>query len=119
MHYVLLYSETPQEIGKRSDPAEADAYWGGWNAYMGAMAGAGVMVAGNGLQPPETGTILRVVDGTRQVQDGPYADTKEMIGGYVVLDVPDLDAALEWAARAPCVAAGSVEVRPVLPPPAR
>jgi hypothetical protein len=122
MDYVLFYKETPAEIGKRHDPAAADAYWGGWNAYMGAMAHAGVMKGGNGLQPPETGTTLRIVDGVRQfadgtVQDGPFADTKEVLGGYVVIDVPDLDAALEWASRAPCAAAGSVEVRPVLPAP--
>jgi hypothetical protein len=117
MHYVLFYSEKPEEMGKRHDPTQAEAYWGGWNAYMGAMAGAGVMVSGNGLQPPETGTTLRIEGGTRHVQDGPYADTKEMLGGYVVIDVPDLDAALEWAARAPCASAGSVEVRPVLPAP--
>lgn len=117
MHYVLLYNESPEEIAKRNDPAQADAYWGGWSAYMGAIGQAGVMVSGNGLQPPETGTTLRIKDGVRDVHDGPFADTKEALGGYVVIDVPDLDKALEWAARAPCVAAGSVEIRPVLPPP--
>lgn len=117
MHYVLLYNETPDELGKRDQPDEAATYWGGWNAYMGAMVGAGMMIGGNGLQPPGTGTTLRIVDGTRHVEDGPYADTKEALGGYVVIDVPDLDAALEWAARAPCASAGSVEVRPILPPP--
>ena len=78
------------------------------------------MVGGNGLQPPETGTTLRIEGGTRHVQDGPYADTKEMLGGYVVVDAPDLDAALKWAARAPCASdgAGSVEVRPVMQQPA-
>lgn len=119
MDYVLLYKETPAEIGKRTDPTAAEAYWGGWSAYMGAMVQAGVMKSGNALQPAETGTVLRVENGARHfadatVQDGPFADTKEMLGGYVVIDVPDLDAALEWAARAPCAAAGSVEVRPVL-----
>ena len=120
MRYVLLYNETAEEIGKSQNPAQADAYWGAWNAYIGAMSEAGVMVGGNGLQPPETGTTLRIENGTRHVQDGPYPDTKEMLGGYVVVDVPDLDAALEWAARAPCASegAGSVEVRPVLTPPA-
>jgi len=75
------------------------------------------MVSGNVLQPPETGTVLRVEQGTRHVADGPFADTKEALGGYVVIEVPDLDAALEWAARAPCAVAGSVDIRPVLPPP--
>ena len=118
MHYMLQFYETPEERGKRNDPAQAEAYWGGWNAYIGALAQSGAMVSGNGLQPPELTTTLRVENGTRHVVDGPFADTKEMLGGYVILDAADLDAALEWAARAPCVTAGSVEIRPVLPPPA-
>ena len=122
MDYVLLFNETPAELAKGKDPAQMDAYWGGWNAYIGAMAQVGVMKSGNGLQPPETGTTLRIADGVREisdgtVQDGPFADTKESLGGYVVIDVPDLDAALEWAARAPCASAGSVQIRLPLAPP--
>lgn len=115
MQYSLLYFETDAEQGRR-DTAEAPAYWGAWTAYMGAMAGAGVMVGGNGLMPPATATTLRLVGGARHVEDGPFADTKEKLGGYVVIEVADLDAALDWAARAPCAGAGSVEVRPVMPP---
>lgn len=118
MHYMLLFNETADERAKRNDPAHAGAYWGGWSAYMGAIAQGGAMVSGNGLQPPEVSTTLRVVDGRRHVVDGPFADTKEMLGGYVIVDVENLDGALEWASRAPCVSAGSVEIRPVLPPPA-
>ena len=118
MHYVLLFNETPGEMGKRNDPQAAEPYWGSWAAYMAAIAQSGAMVSGNALQPPEVSTTLRVDNGIRHVVDGPFADTKEMLGGYVVLDVADLDAALEWAARAPCATAGSVEIRPVLPSPA-
>lgn len=118
MHYMLLFKETADEMSKRADPAAADAYWGGWNAYMGALAQSGAMVSGNGLQPPEVSTTIRVENGRRHVVDGPFADTKEILGGYVILDAPNLDAALEWASRAPCASAGSVEIRPVLPPPA-
>ncbi|HZF44437.1 MAG TPA: YciI family protein [Sphingomonadaceae bacterium] len=118
MHYMLLFNETPAELAKRTNPSEADAYWGGWTAYMGAIAQSGVMVSGNALQPPETSTTIRVDNGKRHIVDGPFADTKEILGGYVILDAADLDAALEWAARAPCATAGSVEIRPVLPPPA-
>jgi hypothetical protein len=118
MHYMLLFNEKAEELGKRNDPAKAEAYWGGWTAYMQAIAQSGAMVSGNGLQPPDVSTTIRVENGNRHVVDGPYADTKEILGGYVILDVADLDAALEWAARAPCVSAGSVEIRPVLPPPA-
>lgn len=117
MQYMLIYRETESEIAKRNNPAEAPAYWGAWNAYIGAMGQAGVMVSGNGLQPPEMGTTVRLRDGKRLVQDGPFADTKEHLGGYVIIDVPALDVALEWAARAPCATVGSTEVRPVLPPP--
>ncbi|HZG07582.1 MAG TPA: YciI family protein [Allosphingosinicella sp.] len=117
MHYMLQFYEDPEERGKHQDPSQVEAYFGGWNAYIGALAQSGAMVSGNGLLPPESATTLRVQNGTRHVVDGPFADSKEMLGGYVILDVPDLDAALEWAARAPCVTAGSVEIRPVLPPP--
>lgn len=118
MHYMLLFNENEAERAKRDDPEAAGAYWGGWTAYMGAIAQSGAMVSGNGLQPPSASTTLRVENGKRHVVDGPFADTKEVLGGYVILDVPGLDAALEWAARAPCATAGAVEIRPVLEPPA-
>lgn len=117
MQYMLIYKETAEDFAQREDPAKAAAYWGAWSAYIGSIAQAGVMVSGNGLQPPHASTIVRIRDGKRQVQDGPYADTKEHLGGYVVIEVPSLDLALEWAARSPCVASGSTEIRPVLPPP--
>jgi hypothetical protein len=116
MNYMLMLNETAAEFARRADPGETEAYWGGWNAFIGAMAAAGVIVKGDGLQGPTLATTVRIVDGRRHVQDGPFADTKEQLGGYFVIDVPDLDAALDWAARAPCALTGSVEVRPVLPP---
>jgi hypothetical protein len=116
MQYALLYNETPAEM-TRGETAEAPAYWGAWNAYMGAMAAAGIMRGGNALMPPATATTLRIAEGKWQVEDGPFADTKEQLGGFVIIEVADLDAALEWAARAPCASAGSVEVRPVMAAP--
>lgn len=116
MQYMLLLNEPASEFARRHDPAEAGAYWGGWNAFIAAMAQAGVIVKGDGLQGPHTATTVRIRDGRRIVQDGPYADAKEQLGGYFVIEVPDLDTALEWAARAPSAASASVEVRPVLPP---
>jgi hypothetical protein len=113
---MLMLNEPAADFARRTDPAETAAYWGGWNAFIGAMAQAGVIVKGDGLQGPMLATTLRLVDGKRHVQDGPFADTKEQLGGYFVIDVPDLDAALDWAAQAPCARTGSVEVRPVLPP---
>lgn len=116
MQYMLVFYETEEDFAKRSRPAEAGAYWGGWNAFIGAMAAAGVIVSGNGLLGPDQAAMVRVRDGKRIVQDGPFADAKEMLGGYLIIDVPDLDAALAWAARAPSAASASVEVRPVMPP---
>jgi hypothetical protein len=117
MDYMLLFFENGAEQARRDDPAEAPAYWGAWQAYVGALHASGHVKNGHGLQPPRTATMVRVEGGRRQVQDGPFADTREHLGGYFVIDVPSLDTALEWAARAPCAAAGRVEVRPVLPPP--
>jgi hypothetical protein len=115
MQICLLYAETAAEIARRDAPAEAPAYWGAWTAYMGAMREAGVLLGGNALRQHETGARLRLDGGRRSVQDGPFPDAKEQLGGYVVIEVPDMETALEWAARAPCAGAGHVEVRPVLP----
>ena len=116
MQYMLVMTETAEERAKRDNPAEADGYWGAWSAYVGAIAQSGIMISGNGLLPPETATTLRIRDGKRLVQDGPFADAKEQLGGYFIIEVPDLDTALEWAARSPAAAGGAVEVRPVMPP---
>jgi hypothetical protein len=80
-----------------------------------ALHEAGVHVAGAGLQLPETATTVTLGD-QRRVQDGPYADTKEQLGGYFVINVPNLDAALEWAARIPAAPGSAIEVRPNLEP---
>lgn len=117
MDFMLIYREPDEDLAKRNDPEAAPAYWAAWHAYIGAMHAAGVFASGNGLQPPAMATTVRLRDGQRQVQDGPFADTREHLGGYVIVRVPGLDEALEWAARAPCAASGSTEVRPVLPPP--
>lgn len=74
------------------------------------------MRGGAGLQPSSTATTLKTRSGQRHIQDGPFADTKEQLGSFFVIDVANLDAALGWGARAPCAATGGVEVRPVLAP---
>lgn len=111
--------EVDADFAARQDPEKAGAYWGAWGAYANAISEAGIFVSGAGLQPPATATTVRVRGGKTQVQDGPFADTKEQLAGFFVIEVPDLDAALAWAAKAPAAATASVEVRPVLPPPAR
>ncbi len=114
MQYMMMLNETKEDFAERTDPERGPGYWASWKAFIGAMAQAGVIVNGDGLQGPELSTTVRVREGKRAVQDGPFADTKEQLAGYFVIEVADLDAALEWAAKAPCVHRGSVEVRPVM-----
>lgn len=117
MNYSMLIYETPAAFALRTDPEKASAYWAAWPAYSKALRDAGVFVGGAGLQLPDTATTLRMHDGKRQVQDGPYADVKEQLGGFFIIDVPDLDAALDWAARIPAARGCVIEVRPNLIPP--
>ncbi len=117
MNYTMLIYESPEDFAMRVDPEKQQAYWAAWPAYAKALRDAGVMVGGSGLQPPDTTTTLRFQGEQRLVQDGPFADTKEQLGGYFVLNVPDLDAALEWAARCPRSPGRVIEIRPNLPSP--
>jgi hypothetical protein len=114
MKYTILVYESDADFKARTDPACQAAYWGAYRAYTTALREAGVMTGGAALQPPHAATSLRQRDGKRQVQDGPYAEAKEQLGGFYEIDVPDLDAALEWAVRCPAAATGVVEVRPNL-----
>lgn len=84
-------------------------------AYAEAMKQAGVIRGGERLRPTSEATTVRVKNGKTEVLDGPYADTKEQLGGFFMIDVPDLDAALAWAAKCPGASTGSMEVRPVWP----
>jgi hypothetical protein len=112
--YALFIYETPAAFANRSD-AEQERYWAAWRAWGVALNEAGVMRGGNALQPPATATVVRNVGDRRQVQDGPFADSKEQLGGFTLIEAPTLDAALAWAAKAPVVAmGGAIEVRPVL-----
>ena len=117
MKYAIIVYESADELAARSDASRAGPYWAAYTAYATAMSAAGVSVGGAGLQPPAMATTVRLRGGQQQVQDGPFADTKEQLGGFFLIDVPDLDSALQWAARCPAAATGSVEVRPQLPPP--
>ena len=82
-------------------------------AYTEALKKAGVLVGSNRLQASSAATRVRLADGKSQVLDGPYADSKEQLGGYYLINVPDLDAAISWAARCPAAGHGVVEVRPI------
>jgi hypothetical protein len=82
-------------------------------AYTEAITKAGVCVGSNRLRPTSAATRVRVAGGKTEVLDGPYAETKEQLAGYYMIEVPDLDAALSWAARCPGAAHGTIEVRPI------
>lgn len=112
MKFVMLNYEVPKDV-ERILNNEDDEFWGAWRTYSKAMTDAGVIVGGDPLQPSPMGTTIRVRDGKRDVQDGPYADTKEQLGGYIILELPSLDEAIEWAARSPVAALGAVEIRPL------
>ena len=114
MKYTILIYESEAEFSARNDERRKDAYWGAYMAYTKALSDAGVMIGGSALQPAQVATTVRHKGGKRHVQDGPYAEAKEQLGGYVVIDVPDLDTALDWAARCPAASTGAVEVRPNL-----
>ena len=110
MKYVLLVHQSQNHFDTRNNAAAMAA----GRAYGEALMAAGVFVGGAGLDSPKNATTVSVRDGKRQVHDGPYAETKEFLAGFGIIDVPDLDAALEWAARHPAAAYGSIEVRPLL-----
>ena len=111
MRYTLLlhYPEmSPESLGAEGMAEGERAF----QSYAAALDAAGVLISAEVLQPSVSTTTVRLVDGGVQVQDGPFADTKEQLGGTFVIDVPDLDAALGWAGEAPSVSWGTVEVRP-------
>jgi hypothetical protein len=105
LHYLEL---TPEDLGEETFEAGKAAF----HAYAKELDEAGVLVSAEVLQPSTSTTTVRVEDGRLRVQDGPYADTKEQIGGTFVVDVPDLDAALAWAEKNPAAQWGAVEIRP-------
>jgi len=112
--YALLIYENPEAFTQREQAGDTE-YYGAWRAYYRSMVDAGVYVGGEPLHAPETGTTVRQRDGRKQIQDGPYANTKEQLAGFIVLELPSLDAALDWASRCPTTAIGAVEVRPLAP----
>ena len=113
MKYILLLYSAP-DAGPDPESPEGQAQMGRWFGVTEEMGQAGVLVAGDALQPTTTATTLRERDGEVVLTDGPFAETKEILGGYYLIDVPDLDAATEWAAKMPLAPYGSVEIRPVM-----
>jgi len=112
MKFVLAVYENPASFESRHDDNRS-RYVGAWRAYYKALVDAGVYVSGAPLKDVATATTVRLKDGKRHVQDGPFAEGKEQLGGFIILELPSLDAALDWAARCPASANGALEVRPM------
>ena len=114
MQYLLMIygNEAGMQAASKDQVTQMSA---AYMAYAEAMKQAGVIRGGERLRPTSEATTVRVKNGKTEVLDGPYADTKEQLGGFFMIDVPDLDAALAWAAKCPGASTGSMEVRPVWP----
>jgi hypothetical protein len=112
MQYMLLIYENEKALFAKSKE-ETNQMVAAYQAYTDAMQKAGLMLAGNRLRPVSEAATVRAPGGKRQVLDGPFAETKEQLGGYYLIEAEDLDTALAWAARCPAAANGSIEVRPV------
>ncbi|MEM9222228.1 MAG: YciI family protein [Pseudomonadota bacterium] len=115
MQYALIFYEMPAESARRNGP-DAEDYWTSWTNYMAMMRERGAMKGGNALHPGKGTLVKHAADGSRIVEDGPYAESREELGGFVIVDVENLDAAITFASAAPCAQAGKgrVEVHPVL-----
>lgn len=111
MRYTLLL-HYPELTAEQLDPEAAAEGMRAFQAYAKALDDAGVLASAEVLEQSSATTTVTLAGGELVVQDGPFADTKEQLGGTFVIDVPDLDAAIEWARRAPSVSWGHVEIRP-------
>ena len=111
-YMVLLYGEP--DVGLAPGTPDFVAMLGEFQSATAAMTEAGVLVDSSPLQPPETATTVRVRGGETQLSDGPFAEITEQLGGYYVLDCPDVDSAVRYAAMIPSAKYGSVEVRPLM-----
>jgi hypothetical protein len=107
--YLMLIYRPAEGHAPGSDPDQFER----WNSYTQQLKDAGLYIGGDALQGTETATTVRERDGQVQVIDGPFAETKEILGGYYLVDAPDLDTVLEHAKQAPNVTYGSMEVRPI------
>jgi hypothetical protein len=113
MRYMLLIIGDESRFAGMSEE-DMGAQLQGWSEYTKQLVDAGAFVAGDGLQTSSSATVLRVQDGERVLTDGPFAETKEQIGGYYTIECKNLDEAIEWAAKLPSAEGGVTEIRPVM-----
>ena len=112
MQYLLMIYQNEVEYAQ-NDAATSQKMMGEYQTFTQSIIQSGHFKAGDGLQPTTTATTVRVRDGKTLTTDGPFAETREQLGGYYLIEVPDLAAANDWAARCPSAAFGTMEVRPV------
>jgi hypothetical protein len=113
MKYVLLIYGNEQALAQAS-PEMLQAMFNAYEPYTTAIRKAGALVIGEALQPTAMATTIRGSLGTARVLDGPFAETKEQLAGLYIIDVADLDAAMQWARSCPAVDGGAVEIRPIM-----
>jgi hypothetical protein len=113
MQYMALIYDSEQALASMT-PNDREQFMGDYFAFSKAAKEAGVYVAGDALKAVDTATTLRIRGGETMHTDGPFAETKEQLGGYYLLECKDLDEALAWAAKIPSAKTGSIEVRPVM-----
>jgi hypothetical protein len=114
-YMILIYGD--ESAWTNASQAQLKAMYAEYGAYTQELMKAGVMRAGSELKPVATATTVRLRGGKVLSTDGPFAETKEQLGGYYLIEVPDLDAAVKWAGKCPGAKMGSCEVRPLAPPP--
>ncbi len=110
MRYTLMLYSRESDFANAT-PKDMEESLQAFGQYIGALRSAGVFVDTDWLQPTSTATTVSLRGGSKKVQDGPFAETKEQLGGYFVIEVPDLDAALAWAEKCPAAHYGTIEVR--------
>ena len=111
-YLAIIYND--ESLYANASPEDVGAVFAAHGKFGEDSRAAGVFVGGEGLQGTNTATTVRVRDGERMLTDGPYAETKEQIGGYYLLDCKDLDDALNWASQIPEAKSGAIEVRPII-----
>jgi hypothetical protein len=109
---LLIYGN--EKFENDMSPAERNKLHADYGTFTKALKEAGVMRAGDALKPVTTATTVRVRGGKTTTTDGPFAETKEQFGGFYIVDCPNLDEALKWAAKIPSAVYGSIEVRPIM-----
>jgi hypothetical protein len=113
MQYLLLIHDDEAQWGDMPED-ERNAVYAEYGQYTQELQTRGILVGANQLQPASTATVVHVEDGKTLTTDGPFAETKEVLGGYYLIDVETLDEALEWAAKIPSARYGHIEVRPIV-----